>query len=73
MATKGVTVGFSAHGPRVAGTSIHATLVASLRAKLSGKKSPLGSIAPEELKRAREEFREIPEVAGEPLPESEGR
>jgi len=49
-------------------SSRHAALVASFRAKLAGKRSPLDSVTAEQLEQARKECREFPEVAGEPLP-----
>jgi|GEM_PF-5822973 len=53
--------------PRFEARSGHDALVAGFRAKLAGKKSPLDSIAAEQIEQARKEFRELPEVAGEPL------
>ncbi len=61
------TVGFMTREPRFEAPSRHAALVAGFRAKLAGKKSPLDSIPAEQFEQARKEFRELPEVAGEPL------
>jgi len=66
MADKHVTMEVVAQEPRAA-TSRHATLVMGFRAKLSERTSPLDRVAPEQLEQARKEFREFPEVAGEPL------
>jgi hypothetical protein len=48
-------------------------LVASFRAELAGRRSPLDEIPAAELEQARSEFRDLPEVAGEPLPASKRR
>jgi hypothetical protein len=45
----------------------NAALIALYRAKLVGMPGPFGDIAPETLDQARGAFRELPEVAGEPL------
>jgi hypothetical protein len=68
MAAKSITMGFMAARPRLEAPSRHALLVAGFRAKLAGRKSPLDSIPADQLEQARKEFRELPEVAGEPLP-----
>lgn len=68
MAYKRMTVEFMARGPRSDGLSHHAALVAGFRAKLASRKSPLDSVPAEQIEQAHREFRELPEVAGEPLP-----
>jgi hypothetical protein len=67
MTAKSGTGGFAAHGPHLQALSRRASLVAGFRAKLANKKSPLDRVAPEELEQARKEFRDFPEVAGEPI------
>jgi hypothetical protein len=68
MADKGLRLDYVMTGLSFEAPSSHAALVAGFRAKLAGKKSPLDSIPAEQLEQARREFRELPEVAGEPLP-----
>jgi hypothetical protein len=68
MADKGITVGFMTTGLGSEARYSRDALVAAFRGALSGLKSPLESIPAEELEQARREFREHPEVAGEPLP-----
>jgi hypothetical protein len=68
MADKGVVAGFMTRGPPISAPSGHAELLTGFRAKLAGRKSPLESVPADRLERARKEFRELPEVAGEPLP-----
>lgn len=68
MAGRSMTVEFMAQAPRVEAQAPHAALVAGFRTRLAGKKSPLDHVPAEQLERARAEFRELPEVAGEPLP-----
>jgi DNA-binding MarR family transcriptional regulator len=45
--------------------------VASFRDILASRKSPLDSIPAKQLEQARKEFRQLPEVAGKPLPSSD--
>ncbi len=61
------TVGFITREPPTEDQSRHAALVESFRAKLAGTKSHLDSIPAGQLEQARQEFRQLPEVAGEPL------
>lgn len=68
MALKRMTRSYATRGPRSEAPSRHAALVAGFRAKLEKKGSPLDSVPREQLEQARKEFRELPEVAGEPLP-----
>jgi hypothetical protein len=67
MVAKDMPAGFVTRGIRLEPPSRHAALVAEFRGKLADKKSPLDKVAPEQLAQARKEFRELPEVAGEPL------
>jgi DNA-binding MarR family transcriptional regulator len=71
MADKRMTVGPVTQGLRFEALSSHAELVAGFRATLAGRESPFDRIPAEQLEQARAEFREMPEVAGEPLPSSD--
>jgi hypothetical protein len=67
MASKRTRVEFETEDRVSPGASGHAALVALYRAKLVGIRGPFGDIAAETLDEARGVFRELPEVAGEPL------
>jgi hypothetical protein len=69
MATKGTKTRNVTRVPSEAAPSAHAALVASYRAKLAGRQSPLDRVDPEQLELARKEFSELPEVSGEPFPD----
>jgi hypothetical protein len=51
----------------------HDALVTRFRAELADRASPLEGLAPAELEQARREFRDLPEVAGMPLPNPSAR
>jgi hypothetical protein len=61
-------MGVSTREDRVDDQARHFALVESFRARLAGTKSPLDTVSTEQLERAREAFRELTEVAGEPVP-----
>jgi hypothetical protein len=65
-----MTVGIMADELEVEALASHAAFVAAFRETLAGRKSPLDDISAEQLEQARREFRELPEVTGEPLPSS---
>jgi hypothetical protein len=70
MASKLTNVGDATSGPWFDLPSGHAALVADFRAKLAAMPGPLDRVAPEQLQQAGEAFKEMPEVAGEPLVET---
>jgi len=70
MADKRITEEFITQELRSDALSSHVALVAGFRDTLAGTKSPLDSIPAEELEQSRREFRQLPELAGDPLPSS---
>jgi hypothetical protein len=62
------TEGFTTREPPTEDQTRHVALVESFRAKLADTKSRLDIIPAGQLEQACQEFRQLPEVAGEPLP-----